>query len=623
LWLKKYARNNVISFYSAIAFFDANPLTIFHLKAKYYKIYITLVKIIIQIFESYFLNKTNDLQQYTDFINKQLLEMLSVHYVLVDQAGILIDINPALKQLLEQHFHTPPLLGELKDLFPNLDQSSFLTQAKNQKMITMITEMKLEKQSCKCSLSAKPFVIDKKQYYLVSVQIINQQPEEKDMNKLLLQSIYAVTEVLESTEDIDNQLELLLQKLYDIYHYDLSCLMFLEGYDLKVKAAKTNFVDIELPLKINLINNKQVLNFIKTKNTIIINKDVENNPLTKLLNVGWAKEIVLVPLKIQDSFFGLLLLINENIHDYNDEFMTILEIFSTTTANTIKNNELNNLFRLQLEILRENVIERTKSLEFIKEQNERILEADKLKNEFIAQMSHELRTPLNAIIGFSEALKLKLFGDLTSKQEEYISDIHVSGIHLLGMINDILDLAKIESKKMAVEPAIIHIETSINEVINVIVVLAEQKNIMVKDIFQHSAETMYTDRRKMHQILFNLLSNAIKFSKENSTVEVLTHDKTIDDKPALEIVVKDHGMGIPQEHLEVIFNKFHQLDNVYNKTIPGTGLGLTITRELVLMQNGLIDIESVVDKGTIFKVTLPIKYEEQVDNQSMQTIQTK
>jgi signal transduction histidine kinase len=257
---------------------------------------------------------------------------------------------------------------------------------------------------------------------------------------------------------------------------------------------------------------------------------------------------------------------------------------------------------MQLKILKDNIVERTKTLEIIKEQNKKILEADKIKNEFFANMSHELRTPLNAIIGFSEALNLKIFGELNEKQSEYIRDINSSGVHLLGMINDLLDLSKIEAGKMQLNKEIFNVKSAINEALNIVSPLLSQKNQNMKfeckdDFFEISA-----DRRKFHQILYNLISNAIKFTHENGNIEV----KATKDGKFLKISVKDDGIGISPEFHEKIFAKFQQVDNSYSTKQGSTGLGLTITKELVKIHGGTIKIESQLNKGSNFIFTLPI-----------------
>ena len=213
-----------------------------------------------------------------------------------------------------------------------------------------------------------------------------------------------------------------------------------------------------------------------------------------------------------------------------------------------------------------------------------------------------MRTPLNAIIGFSEALAKKFFGDLNEKQAEYVNDIHVSGIHLLGMINEILEISKIESKAIKLALSTFSLTMSMTEVVNIVTPLANKKHIELKVDIPEDVE-IKADYQKIQQILYNLLSNAIKFTKENGKIETGYTKK--DD--SVEIYVKDNGIGIDKKYHGKIFAKFVQLNNIYSKKESSTGLGLTITKELVELHGGKITFESKVDVGSTFYVTLPLE----------------
>jgi signal transduction histidine kinase len=218
-------------------------------------------------------------------------------------------------------------------------------------------------------------------------------------------------------------------------------------------------------------------------------------------------------------------------------------------------------------------------------------------------MSHELRTPLNAIIGFSEALQLKLFGALTSKQEEYINDINSSGIHLLGMINDLLDISKIEANAMNLYKTNFNVLKSVNEVNNIVKALVHKKNIEISVNCSDENIEIYADEQKFHQIMYNLLSNAIKFTDENGKVIVGIKN----EKDKLCVYVKDNGIGIDPKFHGKIFAKFQQIDNSYTRKQGSTGLGLTITKELIEMHGGKIFLQSKVNEGTTFTFEIPLK----------------
>ena len=232
-------------------------------------------------------------------------------------------------------------------------------------------------------------------------------------------------------------------------------------------------------------------------------------------------------------------------------------------------------------------------------------EANRMKSEFLANMSHELRTPLNGIIGFSEFLVDKKVGPLNNKQEEYLNDILNSGNHLLSLINDVLDLAKVEAGKMEFNPESFSIKTAVEEVSSVVNSIAKKKKIKIDIGIADNIDQINIDKHKFKQILYNLLSNAIKFTPEGGYVNV----KTTKDGNNLCLMVKDTGIGISREGLKKLFTPFVQLDSSLSRKHEGSGLGLALTRKIVELQNGSIDAESEPGKGSIFKVLLPTSWD--------------
>jgi PAS domain S-box-containing protein len=239
--------------------------------------------------------------------------------------------------------------------------------------------------------------------------------------------------------------------------------------------------------------------------------------------------------------------------------------------------------------------------EELEEQNSLVQEANRLKSEFLANMSHELRTPLNAIIGFSELLIDEKAGPITPQQKDYLTDVLTSGRHLLQLISDVLDLAKVEAGKMELNPETFFVRRAIDEVCAVMVPIAWARNIRIS-IEAAPTAVATLDQRKFKQVLYNLVSNAVKFSHDNAEVKVTAN---FDLQGQLRVEVKDFGIGIRKEDLPRLFHAFEQLESGAGRHYQGTGLGLDLTKKLVELQKGSIAVESQPGKGSTFTITLP------------------
>ena len=246
------------------------------------------------------------------------------------------------------------------------------------------------------------------------------------------------------------------------------------------------------------------------------------------------------------------------------------------------------------------VVERTAELIEAQKQLE---SANRHKSDFLAHMSHELRTPLNAIIGFSEALRERLFGELNEKQDDYLKDIHDSGRHLLALINDILDLSKIESGKMELQLSTFDLPGAIGNALTLVRERALRHEVALGVDIDSRLGAFEADERKLKQILLNLLSNAVKFTPEGGRVDVSAKLDT--DK--VEIAVRDTGAGISAEDQASLFKEFQQVGENTARKAEGTGLGLALTKKLVELHGGTIRVDSVLGKGSTFAFTLPVR----------------
>jgi PAS domain S-box-containing protein len=241
------------------------------------------------------------------------------------------------------------------------------------------------------------------------------------------------------------------------------------------------------------------------------------------------------------------------------------------------------------------------------ERSERLLEesvtANRHKSAFLANMSHELRTPLNAIIGFSEVLGEKIFGELNDKQSEYVTDIHGSGQHLLALINDILDLSKIDAGRLELSSAEFDLPSTFENAMVLMKERAGRKGIEILLELQPDVGMITADEIKIRQVLINLLTNAVKFTAEGGAVTLQA--RTSDDEVVISVV--DTGIGIKPEECELIFEEFRQADDEMSRQQEGTGLGLALARRLVELHGGKIWVESVLGEGSTFSFTLPMR----------------
>lgn len=242
----------------------------------------------------------------------------------------------------------------------------------------------------------------------------------------------------------------------------------------------------------------------------------------------------------------------------------------------------------------------------ISQKNQQLEEASRMKNEFLANMSHELRTPLNAIIGFSESLKDGLMGNITETQCEYIEDIYTSGEYLLSLINDILDLSKIESGKMILELETVAINLLLQNSLNMVKGKALNHHLTLKLDLHVDTLEIVADIRKLKQIVYNLLSNAVKFTPDGGSIILAAH--RVGDM--LEIAVTDTGIGIASEDQKKLFESFTQIDSVLSRQYQGTGLGLVMIKRLTELHSGSVGLESEVGKGARFWVRIPLRIPE-------------
>jgi len=288
-----------------------------------------------------------------------------------------------------------------------------------------------------------------------------------------------------------------------------------------------------------------------------------------------------IPLVVGDELLGVLDVQASVINRFTDEDVRIKTTLASQVAVAVRNALA---FEHELQTI------------------ERLREVDRLKQQFLANMSHELRTPLNSIIGYSEVLLDGVDGDLEEDAVEDVEAIHDSGKHLLSIINEILDLAKIEAGQMQLDQKERDITELLNEIVKAGQILVKDKPVNL-ELIQHSeVSTVFVDIVRMRQVMWNLVSNAVKFTEEGS-VEI--HLGMTEENRVL-IEVRDTGMGISEEDQAIVFERFRQADGSTTRRAGGTGLGLTITRQLIQMHGGDLRLESELGKGSNFYFSLPV-----------------
>ena len=290
----------------------------------------------------------------------------------------------------------------------------------------------------------------------------------------------------------------------------------------------------------------------------------------------------------------------ESLNDAHQKLKTYAEDLKETNMELLKAKQEIEQWNAQLE---KKVKERTLELEIA---NQKLEELNEMRTEFLNMATHELRTPITAIKGYSEFLLLGMMGEITEKQSNAISIIKESGERLLALINDMLDLAKIEAGKIQLQIEPVKLENVIRQNINLIKPLADDKEITLKTSVPEDLPLVYADKDKLTQVITNLLSNAVKYTDKDGVISVAAQQIS---STMVQVNVADTGVGIPKEDLDKVFEKFTKIANRPTRKEKGTGLGLPITKMIVEALGGKIWAESEEGKGSIFSFTIPIYIE--------------
>ncbi len=327
----------------------------------------------------------------------------------------------------------------------------------------------------------------------------------------------------------------------------------------------------------------------------VLLSDVREDPRYYPANEQTRSELC-VPLSSGSRVIGTLNVESTELDAFTTDDQRMLTTLGSNLAMLI---ERARLFE-EVEGAREKLRQRAEALEHA---NARLKELDRLKSQFLANMSHELRTPLNSVIGFSEVLIDGLLGEMPPERKECVENIHVSGEHLMALINDILDLSKIEAGRMKLSPEHFNATDLINNVQKTVMPMIEDKSQTLTLDIAEDLPPLNADRIRVRQVLLNLLSNAHKFTPEGHEITLICR---LADPATMLFAVEDTGIGIKLEDQDLIFEEFRQVDGTATREVEGTGLGLTISKRLIEMHGGTIWVESTFGEGATFSFLLPL-----------------
>jgi PAS domain S-box-containing protein len=329
--------------------------------------------------------------------------------------------------------------------------------------------------------------------------------------------------------------------------------------------------------------------------------------LSNYLRTGEAKIIGIgrevTGLRKDGTTFPLELSVSEVIVNKKRIFTGLIRDITERKQAEEELKRFNEELQMQTEELETQAEELRAQQKELEDKNREVEMANLAKSEFLANMSHELRTPLNSIIGFSEVLEDKTFGELNTKQQKYVNNIHTSGRHLLQLINDILDLSKVEAGKMDMNYEEFSISDAMRDIGTTIKTQIDKKNLTFETMIDEHLSSIEADQKKFKQIMYNLLSNAVKFTPEGGKIDVKA--ELADEFARISVI--DTGIGIKPDDQELVFAEFQQIDSKVSRAYEGTGLGLPLTRKFVEMHGGKIWVESELGKGSTFTFTIPLK----------------
>ena len=426
--------------------------------------------------------------------------------------------------------------------------------------------------------------------------------QERDLAEAIVKAAAVISESLE----IEEVIQRILSQVLAVIPCDGANIMLLED-DLAKISYQQGYENIENPeivstIQLSIRDTHSIAEQIGNSCPVLIQNTLDDPNWSSVLGMEWILSHISVPIRSHGEILGLLNLDSAKPNTFSYAHMRTMQTFGALLGNSLENAQRFGDVQNQADFLEQRVMERTAEL---RAANQELTRALNTKDEFLANMSHELRTPLTAILGMSEMLESQTRGSLNDVQLQYAQTIIDSGQHLLALINDILDLAKIDSEKLNLNIDTISVKDVCDSCLSIIRESAQQKGIDLKFTLDQPEATLQADPLRLKQILINLLNNAVKFTPENGSVglQVLTGE----EEQIAQFIIWDTGIGIKTADAQKLFQPFVQLDASLNRSFEGTGLGLTLVAKITELHGGSIKLESkgVQGKGTKMTVTLP------------------
>ena len=405
--------------------------------------------------------------------------------------------------------------------------------------------------------------------------------------------------MLTSSLNLKENIDFMLQHTSRMVQFDAASVFLLNDGRTELRAFATYPYADQINKIAKFKVGEGIVGWTVQSNEMVNIPDALQDPRFKIVDPSRApRSMLLLPLSSPQHVIGAMTMARRLVQPFTDVDAALVRVIVSQAAISIENAQLYAAMHGHMSRIEEQNHE-------LEDANVQINEVSRLKSEFLANMSHELRTPLNSILGFSEILKDNLAGALSDEQRvECLEAIHASGEHLLQLINDVLDMSKIEAGRMDLVLEEFAVDSSIREVITVVKSLAGRKNIELSIATEPEDLVVYADKGKFKQVIYNLLSNAIKFTPESGSVFVDT--KVREQAGDMLVTVTDTGVGIPAEHIDKIWGEFYMVQGEH-QTQKGTGLGLALVRKLVELHGGQIDVFSEEGKGSTFSFTMPLE----------------